>query len=232
MEKRIYRTKEETAEALADELYKRIKVHSGIMFIALSGGSTPALLFSLLSQKYGQIIDWHKVKFFWVDERMVPPEDDQCNYKMTALNLLDKVDIPEENIARVRGENDPRQEVLRYAQLIKKTVPQRNSLPAFDLILLGIGEDGHTASIFPNQMELLSSKDICALAKHPESGQFRITLTGPVINNGKALIFLSCGKGKFEILQKITQRDLSLPASHIDNRGEMFLYLDGDAASE
>lgn len=232
MEKKIYRTKEDTAEALADELYKRIQGHSGLMFIALSGGSTPALLFSLLSKKYGQKIDWKKVKVFWVDERMVPPEDDQSNYKMTALNLLDKVDIPDENIFRVRGENDPQQEVLRYAQLIKETVPQRNSLPSFDIILLGIGEDGHTASIFPNEMEFLGSKDLCALATHPESGQHRITLTGTVINNGKSLIFLSCGKGKAEVLKKITAQDFSLPASHIDNHGEMFLYLDSDAASE
>lgn len=232
MEKRIYTTKEETAEALADELYKRIQAHLGFIHIALSGGSTPKLLFSQLSKKYGGMIDWEKVKIFWVDERMVPPENDQSNYRMTVDNLLDHIAIKNANVFRVRGEDEPQGEVQRYAQLIKETVPQVNSLPAFDIILLGIGEDGHTASIFPNQMEFLSSEDICVLAKHPESGQSRITLTGPVINNGRSLIFLSCGKGKSEILKKFLARDLSFPASHINNQGEMLLYLDCNAASE
>lgn len=232
MEKKVFKTKEETAEALADEMYKRIQAHKGNMHIALSGGSTPAQLFALMSEKYGQKIDWQKVKFFWVDERMVPPEDDQSNYKMTALKLLNHIDIPPENVFRIRGENDVDGEVLRYSQLIEDNLPRENSLPLFDIILLGIGEDGHTASIFPDQMELFNTGDTCAKAKHPESGQYRITLTGPLINNGRCLIFLSCGKSKSDILKRIFSGDMTLPASHIDNKGEMLFYLDADAVSE
>jgi 6-phosphogluconolactonase len=200
--------------------------------MALSGGSTPALLFSILPEKYRDQIDWSKVKIFWVDERAVPPEDDQSNYKMTAETLLNHVSIPGENIFRVKGENDAEVEAIRYSQILRNTVPLDDGIPLFDIILLGIGEDGHTASIFPDQMELLKSDKICEKAVHPQSGQLRVTLTGSVINKGKSVYFLTCGEGKAEILRKIGLRDLSLPASHINNKGELFFFLDSAAASE
>jgi len=232
MEMKVYETKEKTAAALADELFRKISAVSEMVYMAVSGGSTPALLFSILAEEYKEKIDWSKVKIFWVDERMVPPEDDQSNYKMTVETLLNHIKIPEENVIPIRGENNADEEAIRYSEKIKEIIPLEDNLPLFDIILLGIGEDGHTASIFPDQMDLLTSDKICEKAVHPQSGQARVTLTGPVINKGKCVCFLTCGKGKAEIVKKIKAHDLSLPASHISNHGDLLFYIDSSAASE
>lgn len=232
MEMKIFETKEKAATALADELFRKISASSQVVYMAISGGSTPALLFSILAEEYKNKIDWFKVKIYWVDERMVPPEDDQSNYKMTQETLLNKIKIPEENVFRIRGEQNADEEALRYSKIIRETMPLEDNLPLFDIILLGIGEDGHTASIFPDQMNLLSSEEICEKAVHPQSGQFRITLTGSVINKGQNVYFLTCGKEKAEIVKRIMDHDLSLPASHIQNIGELLYFIDSAVLSE
>jgi 6-phosphogluconolactonase len=222
------------ARAFADWLAE-LSSRTEKLTIALSGGSTPAILFRLLAEEYNNQIDWTKLHFFWGDERCVPPDDEESNYKMTRELLFDKVAIPADNIYRIRGEEPPEEEAERYANIIAGAVAQKNGLPAFDLIMLGMGGDGHTASIFPDQMELLESQRWCEVATHPESGQQRVTLTGPVINNAQSVAFLVTGSSKTEkvdlILSEKEER-LQYPAAHIHPYdGQLHWFMDKAAAA-
>jgi 6-phosphogluconolactonase len=184
--------------------------------IALSGGSTPKMLFELWATVYKNDILWDNIRFFWVDERCVPPSHTDSNYKMTQISLLKPLDIPKQQVFRMHGEEDPENEVLRYKQLLIKELPIIDALPQFDLILLGMGNDGHTASIFPDQLHLLQHDQLCAVGIHPESKQKRITLTGKVINHARKKIFLVTGADKKEMLTKVIKlKDQAYPASHI-----------------
>ena len=150
------------------------------LHIALSGGSTPKTLFAILAQEpYNSSIPCNRLHFYWGDERCVAPDHADSNYGMTHAILLSQIDIPAENIHRSRGEDNPEDEAKRYSEEITKNV--LNS--AFDLIMLGMGDDGHTASIFPHEMHLLENPNVCAVATHPVSGQKRITLTGTTLNS-------------------------------------------------
>ncbi|KYG80751.1 6-phosphogluconolactonase [Roseivirga echinicomitans] len=235
MEISIFKNPETTAKAFADHLCK--KQHDvNRLNIGLSGGSTPKLLFEILVQKYSDKIDWSKLHFYWGDERCVPPTSGESTYGMTHEYLFQHLEIPEENIHRVLGENNPDKEAIRYSRLITENLPSINGLPQFDLIMLGLGEDGHTASIFPHQMELLTSKQICSVAEHPTSGQKRITLTGSVINNAKEVCFLVVGEAKAEKVNEIiniTGHCELYPASYIKpTHGELIRFLDKAAAGK
>lgn len=202
--------------------------------IALSGGSTPKHIFKYLARNYNSKINWNKINFFWGDERCVPPDDPESNYKMTYENLLSKISVPKENIFRIKGESDPYEEAISYSQLIKNNLPLINDTPAFDLIMLGLGEDGHTASIFPDQMYLLRSNNICEVAIHPSSGQKRITITGKVINNAMNIVFIVTGKNKSKIVNEILNNKSEAkyyPSSFIRPlNGKLIWLLDYDAA--
>ncbi len=190
-------------------------------------------LFKVLSENYKNNIDWAKVNFFWADERCVPPDDEQSNFGMTEKILLRNIPIPEENVHRIFGNSDPAGEALRYSEDLKKHLRLKNEIPEIDLILLGMGDDGHTASIFPDQMDLLNSNELCAVAVHPETGQKRITLTGKVINNADRIYFLITGKDKAGTVSDIleTKNDyLKYPAAHIGSDADW--YLDEDAAGK
>lgn len=203
--------------------------------IALSGGSTPKLLFQLWARDYADQIDWSRLHFFWGDERCVAPDDAASNFGMTKSLLFDHINIPEENIHRIRGEDDPETEAVRYGAEIQAALPAEGSLPVFDLIILGMGDDGHTASIFPHQMELLTVSKICAVATHPRSGQQRITLSGPVIQQAQQIAFLVTGANKSDKIASVIQRQgewQSLPAAHIQPfSGELHWFLDKAAAN-
>ncbi|MBK8551208.1 MAG: 6-phosphogluconolactonase [Ignavibacteria bacterium] len=205
----------------------------GKINIALSGGNTPKLLFEVLAENYRNEIDWRSVNFYWVDERCVRPDDSESNFGMTEKYLLNKIEIPVENVHRVSGENEPEEEAIRYSQVLKENLTIENNFPRFDLTLLGMGDDGHTASIFPDQMEILDSNEICAVAVHPVSGQKRITLTGRVINNSDRVYFLVTGKSKSDIIKIIFEEKngyLNFPAAHIElTNGELNWYLDKEA---
>ena len=204
--------------------------------IALSGGNTPKLIFRVLATSYKEKLNWGKINLFWGDERCVPPDDKESNYRMTKKFLLDHVQVPSENIFRIKGEDDPDEEAKRYSDIIKNNLTNKNNLPQLDILLLGLGEDGHTASIFPNQMNLLESDNICEVAVHPESKQKRITLTGRVINNSKKIYFLVSGKSKSFVVGEIINKTgdyLQLPGEHISPfDGELTWFLDKGAASE
>ncbi|MEQ9307617.1 MAG: 6-phosphogluconolactonase [Marinoscillum sp.] len=227
-----YPKPQQTAEAFGDYLVEQARAKKDDFHVALSGGSTPKILFDYLAGKYASDHVWETIHFYWGDERCVPPTDADSNYKMTKERLFDKVPIPDQNIHRVQGEKDPAEEAQRYASELVEHMPTRKGLPIFDMIILGMGEDGHTASIFPHQMELLDTDKICDVATHPESGQLRVTLTGHVINASDAVVFLVTGAGKqpklYEIFHKTGAWD-SYPAAHIKPRGKLFWYVD-DAA--
>lgn len=221
-----------TAQAFADFLAEKVSQKEAL-HIALSGGSTPKILFELLADEYDEDIDWSRVHFWWGDERCVPPTDEDSNYKMTKERLFDGVDIKEECIHRVIGESDPVVEAERYGKEIKAQVPLQNGLPQFDIIMLGMGSDGHTASIFPHEMQLLHDENVCGVATHPESGQKRVTLNGPVINNALDICFLVTGEGKAEKVDEILHKKenyLSYPAAHF-NKENVTWFLDQAAAA-
>ena len=207
MQKKILKNPQAVAAAFAHDLQRWI-LDEHVRHIALSGGSTPKILFQLLAQDYRDKIPWHEIHLWWGDERCVPPDHEESNFQMTKELLLDQVNITSDHIHRVRGEDDPKAEANRYGKELLQNLPGKNSLPQFDLIILGMGDDGHTASIFPHQMELLKLEEICAVAEHPVSGQKRITLTGPVINNACKIAFLLTGENKREKWEKFFTKKL------------------------
>jgi 6-phosphogluconolactonase len=233
---KIFRSPYELAEIFAEELTNRIKEAEKRQYpliIALPGGSTPELLFSLLGDHFSRSANWKYVHFFWGDERCVPPDHQESNYGMTRRKLLEKIDIPLSNIHRIRGEMDSEKEASRYSKDISSNALERDGLPIFDMIILGLGEDGHTASIFPGNKELLNSNKICEVAVHPVSLQKRITLTGRVINNADSVVFLVTGKKKAEVVEKILSKRQSaqnFPAFHINPvYGQISWFLDEEA---
>jgi len=232
---KTFETPQKVAESFAADLYKWSQQEAK-MTIALSGGSTPKLLFKHLAEQYVDKIDWSKVHLFWGDERCVPPTDEESNFKMTNDLLLQHIDIPETNVHRIHGETPPNREAKRYSEVIKEVVETLDAIPCFDLIILGMGDDGHTASIFPNQLRLLEETDYCAVASHPETGQYRVTLTGRSLNNAKRVAFLVTGENKAEKVCTVLEHGRGwekLPAAHVrPKNGELRWYLDEAAAME
>jgi len=233
-DRHIYSDNPAVAAAFAEWLVNWLKGRSRTT-IALSGGSTPKLLFQVLAKQYADQIDWSGIHLFWGDERCVSPDHADSNFGMTKALLLDHIDIPAANIHRVLGEEDPASEAVRYGQEILSTVSAVDGLPAFDLIILGMGGDGHTASIFPHEMHLLQDAAICAVATHPESGQNRITINGPVLNHAYQVAFLVTGASKAEKVQIILGKQAgheAYPAAHIKPAGGItYWFLDEAAAS-
>ena len=206
---KIFKNHDELAFHFAEEfiLYVNKKLKNSEKFsVALSGGSTPLLFFRKLAglnSSSSYQLDWEKVHLFWGDERCVPPENEDSNYGAAKKTLLKTIDIPEENVHRIIGESDPAKEAERYSGEIRSIVDIRNNFPGFDWILLGLGEDGHTASVFPDQLDLLYSPNDCEVAVHPATGQKRITLTGKVLINASRITFLVSGEAKKERVREI-----------------------------
>jgi 6-phosphogluconolactonase len=235
---KIFLTPNDLAEDFAGKLVGMINdsaANKKSLTIALSGGSTPELLFTILGDKYQKSVHWKYVHFFWGDERCVPPENAESNYGMVKRTLFDKIDIPSSNIHRIRGESDPEHEALRYSSEIFDNTVKKEGFPAFDLVILGLGDDGHTASIFPGHNELFQSDKICEVAVHPVTGQKRITLTGRVINNAESVAFLVTGRKKGDIVEKLLKKQGStgnFPASYIvPVHGSLHWYIDKEAGT-
>lgn len=198
--------------------------------IALSGGSTPRTVYSFLSEIKKPYIPWERIKFFWGDERCVPPDDAESNYLMAKESLFDKIDIANDQVFRIKGENNPEAEKERYHKIVLS-----NTRGILNLMFLGLGTDGHTASIFPDQMELLNSDEVCAIAVHPVSGQVRITLTGRILNASKKILFLVTGSEKSQVVYDILNQKGAwdrYPASYVKPiDGEVIWILDRKAAA-
>jgi 6-phosphogluconolactonase len=204
------------------------------LYIALSGGNTPLLMFDIMAKEYADAAPWERLHFFWVDERCVPHNDPESNYGNAYRTLFSKIRIPSENIHPIHGGDDPLNEVVRYTGEILAHVPCVRNLPVFDLILLGMGDDGHTASIFPGQPGLFETTAICSISQHPQTLQKRITLTGKVINNAGVIIFLVTGSNKAEQIKSIItdeSRSFLYPAKKIKPvNGTLSWYLDDESA--
>lgn len=202
--------------------------------VALSGGNTPQALFERIVKLDQGTVDWNKLLVFWGDERCVPPEHTDSNFRSAQKSILIPLDIPEEHLFRMHGEADPEKEAVRYSRLLAEHLPIVNGYPRLDLILLGLGEDGHTASIFPDNNSLFATAQFCTVAKHPQSGQQRITLTGSVINHAAEVAFLVTGVPKAGIVTQIIETpDLTLfPAAKVSPvSGKLTWLLDKGAAS-
>lgn len=227
MQIKVFETPQETAENFAEYLYKRseLKASAGeFFFLAVSGGKTPELLFKALTHKK---INWQLVKLFWVDERCVPPDNDESNYKKVKELLLDLIEIPEENIFRMKGEGDPERTADEYSEILCKNVPMKNGLSMFDVLFLGLGEDGHTASIFPGNLDILDSDELCLHTVNPYTKQDRLTLTAKVINNAAEVSFLITGENKAKVFNEILNKlpeALNYPAYHISTMDKNLIY--------
>ena len=228
MNKIIFENAQQAVEKIAEQL-KAYSLEGRPVHISLSGGSTPKLLFKTLAQApYNTAIQWQNLHFWWGDDRMVPAEDPESNYGEVQKLLFDHIQIPAENIHRIRGEQDPQMELKRFEQEISAVVPEQ----VFDWIILGMGTDGHTASLFPHQTDF-NDPNLAVIAKHPESGQLRISKTAKLIEQAKRVTYLVTGASKAEILKEIQTalpQDLPYPAAKIKAKnGITEWYLDADA---
>jgi 6-phosphogluconolactonase len=218
---------------LADWLVDRIAASRGRFAVALSGGSTPKPLYELLAAapRAGRI-DWGRVHMFWGDERFVPPDDPQSNYGMTRHALIDHVPIPAENVHPIPADGTPESAALRYAQVLQdfygatRLDPAR---PLFDVNLLGIGDDGHTASLFPGapQVEETQAWTTAVVGVKPEP---RISLTLPVLGSAGAVVFLAAGDKKRAAVARARAHDPGVPAGRVSCEGELLWFLDQNAS--
>lgn len=230
----IFAQATDVAIAIAEKLNAKIEASNGNFNLAVSGGSTPRLLFEVLSKNYAERINWKKMQLFWVDERCVEPTHAESNFRMTYDSLLKSGLLSENQIFRMHGENTPTNETERYAEVLKQNLILKNNLPAFDMILLGIGDDGHTASIFPNQLHLLTTDAWVAVGTHPLSEQKRITLTGKTLNNATEILFMVIGTNKAEVIKQIIRCEeaaSNYPANFIrGNEKSTHYFMDNEAA--
>jgi 6-phosphogluconolactonase len=193
----------EAARRFAD-LAQVFIADNGRFRVVLSGGSTPRTMFSILADApFADSLPWKAIDFFWGDERCVPPDHTDSNYRMANETLLSKVGVPAENIYRIPAEDpDPHRVATTYSETIRKAFGM--DLPHFDLVFLGMGADGHTASLFPGTAALNLAGDEIAVANYVEKFQaYRITLTAPIINHARNIFFLITGEDKAPALKEV-----------------------------
>ncbi len=219
--------------ALASEAAAR----SGRFTVALAGGSTPRRLYELLAEE-GGTLPWRRVHIFWGDERLVPPDDPESNYRMARESLLDRITIPEENVHRVpvgRSADAGRASEEYEGTLRAFFEAEPGRVPRLDLVLLGMGADGHTASLFPRSAALHErSRLIAAVPAHPPRTA-RVTMTVPFLRSASHVVFLVSGRGKAEVLRKVLEGDRDperLPAQLIEpDDGDLVWLVDEEAAA-
>jgi 6-phosphogluconolactonase len=194
------------AQLFADTAASAVQAR-GRARIAISGGTTPKAMFALLAdpaQPFLKQVPWDKLDLYWVDERCVPPTDADSNYRMTNETLLSKVPLAPEHIHRMEGELDPAVAAARYESTIRNSFRLEGAeTPTFDLVLLGMGDDGHTASLFPHTEAINDLTDIVTANHVPQKDTWRITLTWPVINQGREVAFLIEGAAKAQVLHDV-----------------------------
>jgi 6-phosphogluconolactonase len=224
-----------TAAAVAIKQYGRFTM-------ALSGGSTPKPVYELLATPaYRDRLDWSRVQIFFGDERCVPPDDPKSNFLMAKTALLDQVPLPSGNVYRMHGEDIPERAAVAYAKELQDTFGGDAAVggrppEGFDLILLGLGDNGHTASLFPGLAGVTEEKR-WVLAQYVEVvGMWRLTLTPVVINAARQVAFLVSGANKAEVVQQVLEgphRPVVLPAQSIQpDTGELRWLLDAAAAGK
>ena len=240
---RVYADGEALARAAAEHFAVRVKQavdKRGRARIAISGGSTPKATFALLAdanEPYGKEIPWDKVELFWVDERTVGPDDADSNYRMTREQLLSKVALKPEHVHRIEGELDPEEAAAKYESVIRAAFRLEGAeAPRFDVVWLGMGDDAHTASLFPDT-EGIHELGRIAYANHvPQKDTWRITLTWPVINEALDVVFLIGGDDKAEPLERVLYGNydpVTTPAQLIQPKnGSLLFLLDEKAAAK
>ncbi|MBU0495599.1 MAG: 6-phosphogluconolactonase [Chloroflexi bacterium] len=174
--------------------------------VALAGGSTPRAAYALLAtEEFAGRVDWPRLHVFWGDERCVPPDHPDSNYRMARETLLDHVPIPAGNVHRIPGEQEPIEAAVAYESELRAffAVPSEGGSPRFDLILLGLGDDGHTASLFPGTAAIHEPVRWVVAHRVDKLGAWRVTLTPIVINAGAQVTFVVSGAGKAERLHKV-----------------------------
>lgn len=218
MKPEIFNTSEEALQATTEALHTLLADHGDKPFhIALSGGETAQLLFKIWARDYREKIPWDKMRFYWVDERCVPPDDAQSNYKYAEELLFQPLEIPSSHVHRIFGEEEPETEAQRYSEVVRWELPGYCALPRFDCTVLGIGSGGHTASIFQETASLLKDTRCYAVSRHPETGQKRITMTGSLILKSRRILIPVVGFAKTDLLREVIRgiSKSSYPASYI-----------------
>ncbi len=242
VEYRVYDGADALSRAAAEYILENTRAAvaaRGRARVAISGGSTPKRTFDLLAnpaEPFLKAMPWEQIEIFWVDERCVPPDNQESNYRMTREALLERVPLKPENVFRMEGELAPELAAARYETTIRGQFRLEGAeAPRFDLLSLGMGDDGHTASLFPHT-EAINELGRVVVANHvPQKDTWRITLTWPVINEARNVFFLIGGKDKADPLHRVLQGAYdpeTLPSQLIQPKsGKLLLLLDKDAAS-
>ncbi|WP_266205915.1 6-phosphogluconolactonase [Pontibacter kalidii] len=221
------------AELFVDAAQEAVQ-KNGRFTVALTGGSSPKELYQLLAKApYKDQMPWEQTYIFWGDERWVPLTDDRSNAKMAKELLLDKVPVPQEQIYPMWEDMEPQAYAQKYEQILKDHF--KGQVPAFDLILLGMGDDGHTASLFPHTEVLQEqSRWVQAYYLEPQS-MHRITLTAPLLNQAKRILFMTFGENKAKALYEVLEGERNpeeYPSQLIrPQQGEIYWFVDDKAAS-
>jgi 6-phosphogluconolactonase len=233
---RIFKDLEALSQAAA-ELFtvqsRQASINCGRFSVALSGGETPRLLYEILATRpYRERIHWDEVHVFWSDERFVPAEDLRNNALMARETLLNHVPIPPENIHPILCDQSPQQAAIQYEKELKDFFSSQN--PNFHLVLLGLGENGHTASLFPHTAVLNETVKWVSEVYIKEQDMYRVTFTAPFINQASQVVFLVSGAEKAMVLEEVLEgsyRPHELPAQLIRPNGNQLIWLVDRAAS-
>jgi 6-phosphogluconolactonase len=222
------------ASRAAEWIAGRVAATADVFRIALSGGETPRLLYQeLASPEYRDRIEWRRVELFWGDERFVPHTDERSNYRMARETLLAHAPVLIDHVHPIPTEGDPEGAARRYETMLK-SVYGADTLaatePLFDLVLLGLGTDGHTASLFPGSPNLQERARWVMPASH--AGEPRITLTYPALESSTAVLFLVAGAEKAHAVRGVLAGDENLPAARLRPQGQIIWFLDEAAARE
>lgn len=221
---RIFPTLSTMSQAAADFFSKQVKeavTIQGTAYVALSGGSTPSTLFQLLAQSpYKESIPWNKIHFYWADERCVTPEDSESNYGQVWQSLLSIVPVAKQNIHRIKGELEPETAAQDYIYQLRQNATAHLAWPVLDYVFLGMGADGHIASLFPGQVNPseTTSPAMAVIAEYMGRPANRVTLTPLVFNSARHILFLVSGENKAKALSEVLDgfyNPLNLPAQRI-----------------
>ncbi len=203
----------------------------GSFFVALSGGSTPKAIYErLVTSPHAQEIAWSKVFLFWSDERTVPPDNPESNYKMAMDSGFSKLPIPGSQIFRMHAESEIEKNALEYERCIQKTLKNR----PFDLMMLGMGEDGHTASLFPHTRGLKEEKRLAIANEIPQKNCWRMTLTFPCINHSENIALYVLGAPKKQMVEKVLHSPNQfeeLPVQKVGTKEHKALWILDEAAA-
>ncbi len=232
MEIKVYRTLPKLSAAAAkaiSQLASKAIAERGRFTIALSGGNTPRSLYETIARDYSTIIDWKHVHLFWGDERYVAHDNIASNFRMTREALQNDIDIPAKNIHPIPFvKREPLDSALAYDFVLMDFFGK--GIPEFDLVLLGLGNDGHTASLFPGMPEKRMVMGNVRETRSPVAPFDRISLTLPVINNARNVFFLVAGEEKKNILKAVLadegNADSKYPAARVSPKGELVWFVD------